>query len=141
MGAGYRVITFGGDSLFADKVKTEPGVFEQRLEICTPPYLYRTSRPSLTSGPVTVEHRATASFRTKYASVLKAARLIHPSSTTRVTDVEQRSIALDFKETEDGGGIQITVPKDRDLVPFGWYMLFVADDQGTPSVARWVRVP
>ncbi|WP_225321064.1 radical copper oxidase GlxA [Streptomyces luteolifulvus] len=41
-----RVITFGGDSLFADKAKTKPGVFESRLEIYTPPYLYRTSRPS-----------------------------------------------------------------------------------------------
>lgn len=35
------MITFGGDSLFADKAKTKPGVFEQRLEIYTPPYLYR----------------------------------------------------------------------------------------------------
>lgn len=87
-----------------------------------------------------MEHGATAIFRTKYASAIRTARLIHLSSTTHVTDVEQRSIALDFKETEDGGGIQATVPKNRDLVPSGWYMLFVTDDQGAPSTARWVRV-
>ncbi|MEV8547937.1 galactose oxidase-like domain-containing protein [Streptomyces sp. NPDC051572] len=27
------------------------------------------------------------------------------------------------------------------MVPAGWYMLFVSDDQGTPSKALWVRVP
>ncbi|MGQ4383456.1 radical copper oxidase GlxA [Streptomyces sp. SAS_270] len=136
-----RVITFGGDSLFADKAKTKPGVFEQRLEIYTPPYLYRDSRPSLASGPSTVKLGQTATFTTKYASVIKAARLIHPSSTTHVTDVEQRSIALALKKTKDGKGIQVTVPNDRDLVPAGWYMLFVTDDQATPSKALWVRVP
>jgi hypothetical protein len=25
-------------------------------------------------------------------------------------------------------------------VPPGWYMLFVADRRGTPSVAYWIRV-
>ncbi|WP_157871524.1 galactose oxidase-like domain-containing protein, partial [Streptomyces aurantiacus] len=23
----------------------------------------------------------------------------------------------------------------------GWYMLFVTDDQGTPSEAQWVEIP
>ena len=36
-----RVMIFGSDSLFADKANTKPGVFEQRIEIYTPPYLYR----------------------------------------------------------------------------------------------------
>lgn len=135
-----RVITFGGDSLFADKVKTRPGVFEQRLEIYTPPYLYRDARPSLTSGPSTVKLGANATF-TKYASVIKTARLIHPSSTTHVTGVEQRSIALALKKTKDGTGIQVTVPDNRNRVPASWYMLFVADDQATPAKALGVRVP
>jgi hypothetical protein len=73
--------------------------------------------------------------------VIKTARLIHPSSTTHVTDVEQRSVALALKKTKDGKGIEVTVSDNRNLVPAGWYMLFVADDQGTPSKALWVRVP
>ena len=36
-----RVMIFGSDSLFGDKANTKPGVFEQRIEIYTPPYLYR----------------------------------------------------------------------------------------------------
>lgn len=35
----------------------------------------------------------------------------------------------------------LTVPSNRDLVPAGWYMLFVTDGQGAPSKALWVRVP
>ena len=32
------------------------------------------------------------------------------------------------------------MPEDRTLVPPGWYMLFVTDEQGTPSEAKWVKV-
>ncbi|NED89819.1 DUF1929 domain-containing protein, partial [Streptomyces sp. SID11233] len=35
---------------------------------------------------------------------------------------------------------EVTIPENRNLVPSGWYMLFVTDDQGTPSKARWVEV-
>ncbi|GAA0628858.1 hypothetical protein GCM10009535_00190 [Streptomyces thermocarboxydovorans] len=55
------------------------------------------------------------------------------------TDVDQRSIALDLKRTKDG--VTVTVPKNRNLVHSGWYMLFVVDDKGTPSKAQWVKVP
>ncbi|POX42379.1 galactose oxidase [Streptomyces sp. Ru73] len=136
-----RVLTFGGDSLFADKAKTQTGTFEQRLEVYTPPYLYRGARPALSHGPTTVGRGATAVFRTKDAAAVKTARLLHPSSTTHVTDVEQRSVALDFTRTKSGDGIEVTLPKNRNLVPSGWYMLFVTNRQGTPSTARWVKVP
>lgn len=66
-------------------------------------------------------------------------RLIRPGSFTHVTNIEQRSIALDFTATKDG--VTVTVPKDPSLVPPGWYMLNAVDDQGTPSKAVWVKVP
>ncbi|EST18448.1 hypothetical protein M878_44840 [Streptomyces roseochromogenus subsp. oscitans DS 12.976] len=81
-----RVLAFGGDSLFADKTKSRPGRFEQRLEIYTSPYLYRNSRPALAGGHSTISLGATATFRTPDASAIKTARLIHPSSTTHVTE-------------------------------------------------------
>ncbi|MGQ4390473.1 radical copper oxidase GlxA [Streptomyces sp. SAS_270] len=134
-----RVMFFGSDSLYADKADTKPGVFEQRIEIYTPPYLYRDSRPSLSGGPKTVPRGGTATFTSAHASSITTARLIRPSASTHVTDVDQRSIALDLKKTK--GGIEVTVPKNRNLVESGWYMLFVTDDQGTPSKAQWVKVP
>jgi hypothetical protein len=134
-----RVMFFGSNPLYADKANTKPGVFEQRIEIYTPPYLYRGSRPSLSGGPATIARGGSGTFTSPHASTIKKVRLIRPSATTHVTDVDQRSIALDFKTS--GNRITVTVPKNRNLVPSGWYMVFVDDDQGTPSEARWVKVP
>ncbi|MGW5458418.1 galactose oxidase-like domain-containing protein [Streptomyces sp. NPDC003996] len=134
-----RVMFFGSDSLYGDKANTKPGTFEQRIEIYTPPYLYRDSRPTLGGGPRTIARGASGTFTSDHAASLKKARLIRPSASTHVTDVDQRSIALDFKTA--GNRITVTVPKNRNLVQSGWYMLFVDDDQGTPSKAQWVRVP
>ncbi|MFI2791483.1 galactose oxidase-like domain-containing protein, partial [Kitasatospora sp. NPDC018614] len=133
-----RVMFFGSDPLYGDKAGTRPGAFEQRIEIYTPPYLYRDSRPSLSGGPRTVARGASATFTSRHAASIRKARLIRPSASTHVTDVDQRSVALDF--TASGDTVTVTVPKNRNLVRSGWYMLFVDDDRGTPSKARWVKV-
>lgn len=134
-----RVMFFGSDSLYGDKANTKPGKFEQRIEIYTPPYLYRDSRPSLSGGPQTIARGGSGTFTSPQASAIKKVRLIRPSASTHVTDVDQRSIALDYKVS--GDKVTVTVPENRNLVTSGWYMLFVDDDQGTPSKAQWVKVP
>ncbi|MFC9928680.1 galactose oxidase-like domain-containing protein [Streptomyces sp. NPDC127190] len=134
-----RVMFFGSDSLYADKANTRPGKFEQRIEIYTPPYLYRGSRPTLGGGPQTIARGASGTFTSDHAAGIRKVRLIRPSASTHVTDVDQRSVALDFRTS--GNRITVTVPGNRNLVPSGWYMLFVDDQRGTPSVAQWVRVP
>ncbi|BAG21532.1 MULTISPECIES: kelch motif-containing protein [Streptomyces] len=134
-----RVMIFGSDSLFSDKANTRPGVFEQRIEIYTPPYLYRDSRPELTAGPKQIERGGTGLFTTQHASKITSAKLMRPSAVTHVTDTDQRTIALEMEKSDDG--ITVTVPENRALVPAGWYMLFVTDDQGTPSEGMWVEVP
>lgn len=134
-----RVMFFGSDSLFADKANSKPGKFEQRIEIYTPPYLYRDAQPSLSGGPQTIRRGGTGTFTSRHASSVENVRLIRPSASTHVTDVDQRSVALEYKAS--GDRLTVTVPKNRNLVPSGWYMLFVTDDQGTPSKAQWVRVP
>ncbi|MCX5037624.1 MULTISPECIES: radical copper oxidase GlxA [Streptomyces] len=134
-----RLMFFGSDSLYADKANTKPGKFEQRIEIYTPPYLYRDSRPDLSGGPQTIERGESGTFTSRAASTVKKVRLIRPSASTHVTDVDQRSVALDFEA--DGDKLTVTVPSSRNVVPSGWYMLFVTDGEGTPSKAEWVRVP
>ncbi|MGX1882696.1 galactose oxidase-like domain-containing protein [Streptomyces sp. NPDC055287] len=134
-----RVMIFGSDSLYSDKANTRPGVFEQRIEIYTPPYLFQDARPKLTGGPKTIKRGGTATFQSAHATSIKDAKLMRPSAVTHVTDVDQRTVALDLKKTKDG--ISVTVPKNRALVPSGYYMLFVTDDQGTPSEGVWIEVP
>lgn len=137
-----RVMTFGSDSLYADKDNTKPGVFQQQIDLYTPPYLYRKSRPELTEkGPKTVSLGSSATFGASHAAGIKKMRLMRPGSFTHVTNVEQRSIALDFTVAEGGDGVTVTLPKDPSLVPPGWYMLNAVDGHGTPSKAVWVKVP
>ncbi|MGW1790962.1 galactose oxidase-like domain-containing protein [Streptomyces tubercidicus] len=136
-----RVMTFGSDSLFADKDNTKPGVFQQQIDLYTPPYLYRKSRPELTGGKTgTLSLGDRATFGAPHASAIKKMRLMRPGSFTHVTNIEQRSIALDFTATKDGKGVTVTLPKDPSLVPPGWYMLNAVDGEGTPSKAVWVKV-
>ncbi|CAM5583711.1 hypothetical protein SAVIM338S_05076 [Streptomyces avidinii] len=135
-----RVATFGSDPLFADKDNTRLGKFEHRLEVYTPPYLYRDPalRPVLGKGPGEVGPGGSATFEAKGARRVERARLMRPSAVTHTTDVEQRSIELGLRKSS--GTVTVTVPADPTLVPPGWYMLFVTDADGTPSVAKWIRV-
>ncbi|MFF8830027.1 galactose oxidase-like domain-containing protein [Streptomyces sp. NPDC015131] len=137
-----RVATFGSDPLFSDKDNTKLGTFEQRVEVFTPPYLHgggAEARPALGPGPTRLDARGRATFRTADAARIATARLMRPSAVTHTTDVEQRSVALDL--TRGKGTVTVTAPTDRTLVPPGWYMLFVVDKDGRPSVAKWVQVP
>ncbi|WP_405838618.1 kelch motif-containing protein [Streptomyces platensis] len=136
-----RVMTFGSDSLYADKDNTKPGVFQQQIDLYTPPYLYGKSRPKLTAGATkTLSLGQHATYGAPHAAGIKKMRLMRPGSFTHVTNVEQRSIALDFTVTKDGKGVTVTLPKDPSLVPPGWYMLNAVDGEGTPSKAVWVKV-
>jgi hypothetical protein len=133
-----RVIVMGSDPLYSDSENTTPGKFEKGIEIYSPPYLFQGDRPTIASGPVQVDRGKTVWFGTPEARSIKSARLMRPSAVTHVTDVEQRSIKLDF--TRNGDGLDVSIPKSAGLVPSGWYMLFVTGKNGAPSKAHWVQV-
>ncbi|MDJ0379406.1 galactose oxidase-like domain-containing protein [Streptomyces sp. G-G2] len=135
-----RVATFGSDPLFADKDNTRLGTFEHRLEVYSPPYLHRDPalRPALGAGPAQVAPGGRATFGAADPGRIVRARLMRPSAVTHSTDVEQRSVELGLSRTKDA--VTVEVPGDPTLVPPGWYMLFVTDADGTPSVAKWIQV-
>ncbi|MFJ3218145.1 galactose oxidase-like domain-containing protein [Kitasatospora sp. NPDC086801] len=134
-----RVAVLGSNPLFADKAETTPGGFEQRIEIYTPPYLFHGDRPQVAAAPEAAKLGTTVRIGTARPDAVATAKLIRPSSVTHVTDVEQRSVALDISgRTADG--VSLTLPGNPNLLPPGWYMLFLTDAAGTPSVARWIQV-
>lgn len=132
-----RVLTLGSDPLY-DPSGRDPGTFEQRIEIYSPPYLFKGARPTIGAGPTVLQRGTTAGFATADPARVRAARLLRPSAVTHVTDVDQRSVALDV--TPADAGVVLSIPKAENLVPSGWYMLFLIDDKGVPSTARWVQV-
>jgi len=131
-----RVITLGSDPLY-DETGTDPGTFEQRIEVFSPPYLFKGERPVLGDGPRSVQRGTTVAFATPDTRIASA-RLMRPSAVTHVTDVDQRSVALDV--TPVAHGVALSIPRAKGLVPSGWYMLFLVNDRGVPSEARWVQV-
>ncbi|GAA2595812.1 kelch motif-containing protein [Winogradskya consettensis] len=133
-----RVVTMGSDPLYDESGKG-PGTFEKRIEVYSPPYLFHGARPSITGGPSQVKRGTTVAFTSPDASRISKARLVRPSAVTHVLDVDQRSVALDITPGR-GDSLKLSVPKARGLVPSGWYMLFLLDAKGIPSVARWVQV-
>ncbi|MFD3923994.1 galactose oxidase-like domain-containing protein [Streptomyces sp. NPDC058595] len=136
-----RVATFGSDPLFDDADNTKLGTFEQRVEIYTPPSLEgdrEKRRPVLGEGPAELDQNGRATFRTENSRRIEKARLMRPSAVTHSTDVEQRSI--DLALTKRGGSVTVDVPSDPTLVPPGWYMLFVTDEAGVSSEAKWIQV-
>ncbi len=132
-----RVITMGSDPVY-DRTGRDPGRFEQRIEIYSPPYLFRGDRPAITGGPAGVRLGGKASIATRDADRIRAARLVRPSAVTHGTDVDQRSVALGVRRAP--GGLTVSVPKEPGLLPRGWYMLHLIDDRGVPSEGRWVHV-
>jgi Domain of unknown function (DUF1929) len=133
-----RILTSGGNPLFGDKKNLTPGYFEQRISIFTPPYLYHGPRPRITGGPQQLARGQTGLYTTPDSASIKSARLMRPGLSTHVQNPEQRSVALGVEAAP--GGVRLTVPRGAGLVPSGWYMLFLNNTRGVPSLAYWVRV-
>ncbi|WP_250001149.1 galactose oxidase early set domain-containing protein [Actinoplanes sp. M2I2] len=132
-----RVITLGSDPLY-DRTGRAPGTFEQRIEVYSPPYLFRGERPVIARAPAEIARGGAFAVDTPDAARIASARLVRPSSVTHGTDTDQRSIALGLSRA--AGHLELRVPRQAGVAPSGWYMLFLVDDRGRPSVARWVRV-
>jgi hypothetical protein len=125
-----RIMTMGGDDV-------GPG-FEMQVEVFTPPYLYQGTRPVITAAPSSVGYSTSHTVSaTATGATLASAWLVRPSSTTHSVDPNQRAVRLTAARVS--GGLRITTPTKYVAAP-GYYMLFVNDSSGRPSVARWVKV-
>jgi hypothetical protein len=74
------------------------------------------------------------------ASDIRYLRLMRPDNPTHVTDVNARSIAVNFAQAGPGE-LNVTLPASANIVPPGYYMLFAVNSKGVPSTAYWVQVP
>jgi len=126
-----RVATFGSDPI--------GGKFEMRIEVYSPAYLFKGNRPAITGGQTNFVRGSQVGLQVPNPENIKTAKLMRPSAVTHVTDVEQRSVDLPFTVSA-AGGIDVKIPDNPNLLPPGWYMVFVTDKNNVPSVAYWVHV-
>ena len=127
------------------------GSYEPAIEIYTPPYLYDandnliTNRPVITSvTPGLLGYNAGFTVNYSSASPISSAVLVRPGSSTHAFDMEQRLIGLcgaTLQTTCTGSGqLSLTTPPNGNIAPPGYYMLFLLDSAGVPSVARFIQL-
>ena len=144
-----RVVSAGDDG----NMKLTPD--RDNAEIYWPPYLFDgdtcAPRPVIrgvgAAGPPPAGARQWATLTygerfgifSEHAQSGMRAMLVAPAATTHGVDMNQRVVPLAL-DTVPGGGLNATMPANANIAAPGYYMLFVVDADGTPSVARWVHV-
>jgi hypothetical protein len=113
------------------------GSFNMHISVYTPPYLFHGPRPRITSLGSTYWTYGSTQQITANQKIVRA-ELISPASVTHSSDPNQRFVALPL--TVNGNHIGLNVTTNPNIAPPGWYMLFVTNANGVPSVARWVHV-
>ncbi|HEX6638619.1 MAG TPA: putative Ig domain-containing protein [Steroidobacteraceae bacterium] len=112
-------------------------------EIYYPPYLFdadgqRAPRPVIESAPDTVVAGDRFQVGVSGAASISRVSFIKTGSTTHSVNMDQRYLSLPF--TANGALLDVQLPSRAGEVPPGYYLLFVLDGQGVPSVSRMVRV-
>src|SRR5262249_57911807 len=64
--------------------------------------------------------------------------LIRNGANTHACDMDQWMVSLSF--ARGGGALTVTAPPNANIAPPGYYMLFIVDDNGVPSVAPFVQL-
>jgi FtsP/CotA-like multicopper oxidase with cupredoxin domain len=112
---------------------------ELRLEIFHPPYLFRGPRPIIEDAPQEIHYGSGIAIHAPSAHDIKWVELIRPMATTHSCEPGQRIIDLSF-EARDFCHIHAHVTNEHNIAPPGWYMLFLVNREGVPSVAKWVHL-
>jgi hypothetical protein len=108
-------------------------------EIYSPPYLFKGSRPVIGFAPDAVRWGDEFGVHSQSDDITRAV-LTAPDATTHSTDMSQRLVPLRIVNKVPGEGVNVVAPPSSAVAPPGYYMLFLLNGQGVPSVARWVRL-
>ena len=126
-----RVMTAGSNP--------QRGLNDLRIELFCPPYLFRGSRPAIIKCPCTVRYGTNFQIETLEAADIKSVVLIHPTATTHCVNPEQRYVDLEFTQ-KNSSTIFARMPLNRNVLPAGYYMLFIINYDDVPSVAPFILV-
>lgn len=114
------------------------GAAQMNYEYFSPPYLFAGQRPVISAVAGVLGYGGTFSLETASASTIANVRLIRLASVTHAYDMNQAVLSLLF--TRESGGLRVTAPTNPNTCPRGYYMLFIVDAAGVPSVAKIVQV-
>ncbi len=125
-----------------------PGpVTNLNAQVYYPGYLFksdgsRATRPVIDQPanalPMVVDAGESFSLTSPEAATIRRVTMVKTGSVTHSFDMDQRFVEPTF--TRNGNRIDISLPPNVYETPPGFYMVFVIDQNGTPSMARMIRV-
>jgi hypothetical protein len=144
-----RVLSAGDDFWNFDDVPAQgtapSGQPQDRGEIYEPAYLFDgdepAPRPRITSGPSAVRWGSPFGVGTDEARGRRIVRatLVAPDAVTHAVNMNRVFAELPIARVP-GRGVDVLAPVDANRAPPGWYMLFLWDETGTPTVSRWIQL-
>ena len=113
-------------------------------EVFSPPYLFKgdgtpAARPTITAAPTSVAYNQTFTVQTPSPTSLRKVMWISLGAVTHSYNENQHAMRLNFT-TYGTSAIRVTAPSRAALAPPGYYLLFILDGNGVPSVAKIVRI-
>ena len=120
------------------------GTYEQHMETYSPAYLFNpdgtpAARPAITGVPSSgIGYGSSFQVQTPDAASISSVVLMRPGAPTHAFDMEQRSVAMNF--TAGSSVLNVTAPPNSNIAPPGYYMVFILNSSGVPSVAQFVQL-
>ena len=111
---------------------------EKTAEFYSPPYLFKGPRPVIAQAPSQIQYGTNFFVATPDGATITSATLIRTGAVTHFFDQNTRFVPLTFQQTADG--LTVSAPENGNLAPPGYYMLFILNGNGVPSVAPIVHV-
>jgi Domain of unknown function (DUF1929) len=111
---------------------------EKTAEFFSPPYLFKGARPVITQAPAQIQYGTNFFLATPDGATIASAALIRTGAATHFFDQNTRFVPVTYQQA--AGGLTISAPTNAGLAPPGYYMLFIINGNGVPSVAPIVRV-
>lgn len=119
------------------------GTYNKTMEIYKPAYLFNAdgtlaTRPSITGAPNSISYGNTFTLETPDAANISSVVLVRNGTVTHAFGMDQREVGLSF--TPGIGTLTVTAPPNGNIAPAGYYMLFLLNSAGVPSLAKFVQV-
>ena len=112
---------------------------EKTIEVFSPPYLFRGERPIIMNSPDQITHGQPFSITVNQARQIGQVVLMRPEVLTHVTNTDQRLLELEYR-IENDENMTVQGPPTPAHMPRGYGLLFVLNQDGVPSVGKFLKV-
>jgi hypothetical protein len=120
------------------------GTYEPHIEIYSPPYLFNADGTAATRPTISqissnnIGYGAAFQIQTPNAANISSVVFMRPGAPTHSFDMEQRLVGATF--AAGSGVLNVTAPPNSKIAPPGYYMVFLLNAAGVPSVAQFVQL-